>query len=195
MDFEGKSAEDCASLLQSWLFFGLLAEIGGELVNRETFLTRQRPQEISIRVAGYWNRPETFNPRSMDSCLRLAAVHSYKTDRLNVACTHPMPLVTLSINVLISVLIDYHERNLGVEEGARNHEKPRLTPLVPGSDFISPSAHLLMSSMMAQGWCQSQMHRICSAYNWSIAYHISHISKRSRERCSQSVFKEIVSSI
>ena len=64
---EGKSAADCASLLQSWLFFGLLAEIGGELVNREAFLTRQStsPREISIRVAGYWNRPKTFTPRSL----------------------------------------------------------------------------------------------------------------------------------
>ena len=114
----------------------------------------------------------------MDSCLRLAAVHSYKTDRLNVAGTHPMPLVTLSINVLISELIEHHKRGWWVEEGARNHHFPRLTPLVPGSDFISPSAHLLMSSMMAQGWCQSQMHRICSSYNWSIAHYISHITRR-----------------
>ena len=190
MDFEGKSAEDCASLLQSWLFFGLLAEIGGELVNREAFLTRQRPPKISIRVAGYWNSPKKFTPRSMDSCLRLAAVHSYKTDRFNVAGTHPMPLVTLSINVLISELIEHHERSLRVEEWARNHEKPRLTPLVPGSDFISPSAHLLMSSMMAQGWCQSQIHRICSSYNWCIVHYISHISRReagsdAHNRCSK----------
>ena len=158
-------------------------------MNREAFLIRQRPPEVSIRVAGYWNSPKTFTPRSMDSCLRLAAVHSYKTDRLNVAGTHPMPLVTLSINVLISELIEYHERSLGVDEGARNHERLRLTPLVPGSDFISPSAHLLVSSMMAQGWCQSQMHRICSSYNWSIAHYISHITRReagsdAHNRCS-----------
>ena len=190
VDFEGKSAEDCASLLQSWLFFGLLAEIGGELVNKEAFLTRQRPPKVSIRVAGYWNSPKMFTPRSMESCLRLAAVHSYKTDRLNVAGTHPMPLVTLSINVLISELIEHHKRGWWVEEGARNHDFPRLTPFVPGSDFISPSANLLMSSMMAQGWCQSQMHRICSSYNWSIAHYISHITRReagsdAHNRCSK----------
>ena len=84
----------------------------------------------------------------------------------------------LSINVLISELIEHHERDFGVAEWAVNLEKPRLTPLVPGSDFVSPSAHLLMSSMKAQGWCQSQLHRICSSYNWSVAHYISHITRR-----------------
>ena len=120
----------------------------------------------------------------MDSCLRLAAVHSYKTDRLNVAGTHPMPLVTLSINVLISELIEHYGQDSRAVEWVMNLDKPRLTPLIPGSDFISPSAHLLMSSMMAQGWCPSQMHRICSSYN------ISHITRRqagsdAHNRCSK----------
>ncbi|OCK90319.1 uncharacterized protein K441DRAFT_699244 [Cenococcum geophilum 1.58] len=150
---EEQSADDTASLMQSWLYFGLLAEFFGEPVNVEEFTCRSR-------------EPCTQSLLCLAPLNRLMKSHSPEKDRqpllLQKACeklriflksphyfTSPVLEIELSVRVLIHTLGDYVD-----------------------CPATSQNMHILIENRLWEsGWCPSQVAEIGRYENEVVAYY------------------------
>ena len=159
-ELDHRSAEDSASLVQSWLFFALLADLAATLVDRHNiphlsayqFPPIRQISELGIRMASKSER-STLS-RKLRDVVRIGIDNVERIDRLEIAGAYPMPLILLSIKVLLCDLaamqvVPRRTRKGGLEE-------PCLIPYPPGSSFVSSSAKALKSLMMAKGWCPTK---------------------------------------
>jgi len=198
LDLETKSAEECASFLQSWLHYGLLAELRGELFERHSIRAHfADARRLDIVLTAHWMSPYGEpSLKKLKKCIQLAIVNSQKIDSLHVAEKHPMPIVMLSVKILICQLINYQKNRewkrkklppikMLEKYNAKHVETwngalggPRLLPLGPTSQFIAPCAKLLSSYMLVHGWCPSHIHQISTSYDYSMAYYLSRIERK-----------------
>ena len=156
---EEQSADDTASLIQSWLYFGLLAEFFGEPVNVEEFTCRSR-------------EPCTQSLLCLAPLNRLMKSHSPEKDRqlllLQEACeklkvflksphyfTSPVLEIELSIRVLIHTLGDYVD-----------------------CPATSQNMHTLIENRLLEfGWCPSQVAEIGQYENEVVAYYLCRLRR------------------
>ena len=193
-ELEHKPAEDSASLVQSWLFFGLLADLTGTLVDRQSVLHPDTDQTPSHRILAH---PATS--RHYELGLRVASKRLSKRifkivqigidgveriDRLHIAGENPMPLVLLSVKILLRDLEAMRVDRLGIYSWPWDSrlEDFRLIPCPSGSRSVSSSAKALENLMNVKGWCPSQIHRIGSNYDYSMMHYLSTIDRRTSEK-------------
>ena len=206
-----RPAESSASFVQSWLFFGLLADLTGALVDRDHVLhpgPHQHTPKFHILVYPptlQHNEPglrmtsssEGSNLKSLSKKLRhtvrVGINNVGRIDRLVVAERHPMPLVLLSVKILLCDLAAMRVAHTGLHslpwDGGL--EEPRLVPYhtsVPSS--ISSSAKILEGVMKDKGWCPSQIHSVGSTCDYSMMHYLSNIDRRHSEK----IFHETCSS-
>ena len=195
-DLDRRSAKDSASFVQSWLFFGLLAELTGNVVDRQSVLHLSAPEHGSklrthVHLANPY-RPELkleFSSsktlsRRIRKLVQIGISNVERIDRLDVAEKHPMPLVLLSVKILLCDLKATHIEREGIysEPWEDGDEDSRLMPCAFGSNFVSSSARALQCQMVAKGWCLSQIYRIGSTCDYSMMHYLSTIYRRSSEK-------------
>jgi len=185
-----------ARLLQSWLYFGLMAEYAREPINVGTFIrTNSSPCVIDSRA---WNNIAQKRSSSLD-CLSLEiqdAINStfttfatFALDQLDFVDRHPkggstpIPNITLSIRVLVSSVMLYHTRDASATK--ESHPFPldsgRLRPMESISSTIcsSPAGRLLAQKMRQAGWCPSRLTHIFRSYDYAVVYHLLLLSRQS----------------
>ena len=143
-----RPAESSASLVQSWLFFGLLADLTGTLVDRDRVLhpgphqhtpefhTLAYPPTLQHKELGLCmtSSTEESNLKSLSKKLRdtvrVGINNLGRIDRLVVAERHPMPLALLSVKILLCDLAAMRVERSGLYslpwDGGL--EEPRLVP-------------------------------------------------------------------
>lgn len=197
------SAEDIASFIQSWLYFGLLAEVVGKPIDRSKFLRRKTSasgtsedfvSSIALKDLILQLRPlEDDRDGSEDdedelppeyfrvsSFLDFAERECVRIDRMAQSSIAPLPVILLSIRVLIDTL-----RFLCLGDG--DHE---IAPLVRYELRPSSTAQLLINLMKSNGWCPFQINYILHSFYSPLVYYISQIRRCHRsdithENCSR----------
>lgn len=184
LDLDDHSEDDLASLLQSWLYFGLLAELTGQPVDLSIFSRPHDQNETRILVDSraletvLSKRHSFFESLSKDEkkmatrnffgCIKTALDCSEIFDS-NVKCSRePIPTIALSVKVLITTLLYLTCKDWESLEG-------RLCPLdptFPGNDPPSPAGKLLVRKMQESGWCPFRLADICRRYNYVVLYHL-----------------------
>jgi hypothetical protein len=174
LDLETRSLDDCASLLQSWLYFGTLCEFTKRPIEVPKFVhprVQEEWREIlrwnpcgQEAIVDWENRMDlTNNKRSsgafidrINPVLHHAAFCALELEQLRFAQTPPLPAISLSVKILIEFLF-------GVMQGRNPFSTltPPYHPVLPyGAAEIPASTKLLMSRMTDQGWCPSQIHSL-----------------------------------
>ena len=175
-ELDNRPAESSASFVQSWLFFGLLADLTGTLVDRENVLHPGPHQHTSgSHILGY---PPTLHHNEL--CLRMTFSSEESTlvslcqklhdtvqvgldnvgriDRLDVAERHPTPLVLISVKILLCDLAAMRIGRSGLyslpSDGGQ--KEPRLVPYDTSvSSLVTSSVKILEGLMKSKGWCPS----------------------------------------
>ena len=201
-DLDHRPAEVSASFVQSWLFFGLLADLTGTVVDRQSVLHSsahhfgcgRRPAshlhdpyhpELGIRTsANLKNSEKRKLSRKIRANVQIGVDNVQRIDQLNVANEHPMPLILLSVKMLLCDFAAMRVGRLGVYSAPWDIEQwgPLLLPYQPDSSFISSSAKVLQSMMISKGWCPSQIHRVGSTCDYSMMHYLSNIDRRIPEK-------------
>lgn len=185
-DLDNRPVEDSASLVQSWLFFGLLAELTGMLVDRQSILhpdARQRKSKLRIASSSEGSKSRISSQKIRD-IVQIGVDNVELIDRLDCAWEYPMPIVLLSIKILLCDLaamrVDRSKIYSSPWDGGL--EEPRLLPCPPGAGFRLSSAKALEGLMLAKGWCPSQVHRIGWTCDYSMMHYLSSIDRTSNEK-------------
>ena len=195
-DLDHRSAKDSASFVQSWLFFGLLAELTGNVVDRQSVLHLSAPEHGSKLCT----RVNLANPyrselkleflssktlyRRIRKIVRIGTRNVERIDRLEVAEKRPMPLVLLSVKILLCDLRAARIESTGIRSWPwkDGNEHSHLIPCAFGSNLVSSSARALQRQMITKGWCPSQVNRISSTCDYSMMHYLSTIHRRSSEK-------------
>ena len=182
-DLDNRPVEDSASLVQSWLFFGLLAELTGILVDRQSILhpdARQRKSKLRIASSSENSIPGILFQKILD-IVEIGVDNVEHIDRLECAWKDPMPIVLLSIKILLCDLAAMRVKiyPLPWDGGLK---EPRLLPRPPGAGFDLSSAKALEDLMLGKGWCRSQVHRIGRTCDYSMMHYLSSIDRTTNEK-------------
>ena len=179
-ELDHRSAEDSASLVQSWLFFGLLADLAGTLVDRHNILRLSAYQYPPIRQIFESGIRVASKSEKLRDVVRIGIDNVERIDRLEIAGAYPMPLILLSIKILLCDLAAMQVVPRRTWIGRL--EEPCLIPYPPGSSFVSSSAKTLESLMVAKGWCPYQIHRVGSTCDYSMMHYLSNMDRRTSEK-------------
>ena len=199
-DLDRRPAVDSASLVQSWLFFGSLAELTGTPIDRQSIFqsSAHRPRsalrtpvhpgdshifEVGLHVKR--SKLKTLS-RKLNHILQLGIDNVGRIDRLNIANESPMPLVLLSIKILLCDLAAMQVGRSGISSLSWDGgmEEPRLLPYSSDSSFVSSAAKALEGLMTAQGWCPSQILRVGSTCDYSMMNYLSKLDRKLSEKTS-----------
>lgn len=188
LDLQHRSTDDCISLLQSWLYFGLLAEFAGRPIDiwkvihpsfrdKGVQVVRWGTQfEVLLhdqehRMSSLTNQARTAASDHISCCIRVAAVFSEHFDQMHCHESPPLPAIILSTKILI-ITLSNRVGGLGMEDPTY------LSLLQADPHAISATTKLLMSRMNSAGWCPFQIHRACSTFNCAEVYYLSQIDRK-----------------
>ena len=194
LDLQHRSADDCVSLLQSWLYFGLLAEFAGRpidiwkvihpsLRDKGVQVVRWGTQFEDLlldqehRASSLTYQARTAAGHHIFSCIRVAETFSEYFDQMHCHESSPLPAIILSTKILIITLSD---RLMELRmEYPTDLQLPTYTPLLQANSHpISATTKLLMSRMNSAGWCPFQIQRACSTFNCAGIYYLSQIDRK-----------------
>lgn len=202
-ELNDRPAESSAAFVQSWLFFGLLADLTGTPVDRDhvlhpgphqdtaEFHTLLYPpnlqhNELGLRMT---SSSEVSNLNALSKKLRdtvrIGIDNVGRIDRLAVAERSPMPLILLSVKILLCDLAAIRVgRSVHYDLPRKGElEESRLMPYHTSvSGLVSSSVKILEGSMKGKGWCPSQIHRVGSTCDYSMMNYLSNIDRRSSEK-------------
>jgi hypothetical protein len=188
LDLQHRSTDDCISLLQSWLYFGLLAEFAGRPIDIwkiihpsfrdngvqvvrwgtqfEVLLHNQKQRMSSLTY-----QARTAASHHISSCIRVAATFSEHFDQMHCHESSLLPAIVLSTKILLVTLSD--------RLGGLGMEDPTYLPLLRADPHaISATTKFLMSRMNSAGWCPFQIQRACSTFNCAEVYYLSQIDRK-----------------
>lgn len=191
--FEDRSAQDIACFIQGWLYFGLLGEVLGKLVNRSKFCvarfqgTEQQTYLSSVALKEVVPQPieleedsdtedesslfaEPPDHEEVGQFLRFARKRCDDIDRMHHSAKSPLPEVLLSIKVLIDTL---RHVMLG---WATQRLDAFMNPTFPQSATVD----LLANAMKGTGWCPFQINHIFQNFHTPLVYYISQIRRQGR---------------
>ena len=198
-----RPAESSASFAQSWLFFGLLADLTGTLVDREKLLHPGPHQHTpGSHILGYptlqhdelglrmISSSEESNLGSLSQKLhdtvQVGLDKVGRIDRLVVAERHPMPLVLLSVKILLYDLAAMKQAPYGPYSSLLNGvegKEPRLIPYdMSISSLVSSSVKILEVMMKGKGWCPFQNDRAGWTCYYSMMHYLSNIDRRHSDK-------------
>ncbi|KAE9373224.1 hypothetical protein N431DRAFT_482315 [Stipitochalara longipes BDJ] len=191
LDLETRSIDEFASLLQSWLYFGVICEFIERPIEVSKFVYPSLQEEgrevLRWSPCGYeaifdWGtRMNLLDGRSsravsdrINSVLHRAAFFALEVEKLGFSQTPPLPVISLSVKTLLHVLFSALQwRN----------RFPALTPpyhpvLPYGANEMPASTKLLLSRMTDQGWCPSQAHSLFQKSDHYTLLFLSQLSRR-----------------
>ncbi|OTA79651.1 hypothetical protein M434DRAFT_38242 [Hypoxylon sp. CO27-5] len=169
-----RSTIDYARLIQSWLYFGLLSEYTGKVVNPLDFLhitTDNRRLVTSRNPLETLLKPAKHNARLLEKSKSFLD----QISRIPYATQAPFPSILLSVNVLLSLL-------------------GRINPLYNNSLCLLepglPQTRLLAERMSSIGWCPRHINRICGTLGADKAYFVSLLNRHERSGIDHSLCSE-----
>lgn len=180
-DLSGEEIEDLKSLLQTWLFFGLLEEILGDLMKpsdwvregsdgldvistahlRSLLVDLHKSQELLPSATQQTRREH------IDKCLKIAI------DTVNSLSIQNSPLIESNEVLSIAFLCDLIEKSFGTEKEAYR---------ASGSLHLGVSRPL-QTKMLTHGWCKNDVHRLAHQLDLSSLYLASNLDRPEREVC------------
>ena len=192
-----------AFFVQSWLFFGLLADLTGTRVDRDQVLypgpnqytpvlhTLAYPptfqhNELGLRMTSSSEELSLSSlSKKLRDTVRVGIDNVGRIDRLLIAERHPMPLVLLSVKILLCDLATMRVGRSGLYSMPWDGglEEPRLVPYhTSASGLLSSSVRTLEGLMRGKGWCPSQIRRVGSTCDYSMMHYLSNIDRRFSEK-------------
>ncbi|KAF2499922.1 hypothetical protein BU16DRAFT_534567 [Lophium mytilinum] len=192
VDFQCDNTQKVASLLQSWLYFGLISEFLGYTFDHREF-TKQKslPDGSTVTIVEtkrLWS-PSLLAGLNMSSSdrtwrfwltLEIAGEHILRADT-QIALESPLATITLSIKVLMYALSVYmfpkHQHPSSVI--------PALDPSNSASK-LSPATRFLITRMTDAGWCPFQAFHLCSRHHIAVVYYLSQLHRRYRPELTHS---------
>jgi hypothetical protein len=196
IDFD-RPLTELTSLLQSWLYFGLMSECLGYDIDSQTFVKRsadslQRAACIDIRVKTSFlvefgarrdSLTRTFNEtrrkaveKEMLTNMALAQeqLRSFESRLKNAS--EDFALVALSVRMLLHVL-------------TFQFKLPTATV-----DAEAPSTQIIMRRMLENGWCRQRIAHACREFSYPTLYYLSNLRRHipqhlSHSRCTDSACK------
>lgn len=184
---------ELASLMQSWLYFGLLSEILGRPVHSDDFVQSMPPDHAYPEVLCSSKLPLLFDEwqvrlrglgvdkcdeelRSMTGTLKIAIEGSELFDEIETPGYTPYAVVALSVKILIITLIHLH--NSVNPEAYFSASHPGLIPVATNwHGRHPPPAKLLTARMVEAGWCPRAIRRVCTSHNYSTVLYLSQLKR------------------
>ncbi|KAK0737133.1 hypothetical protein B0T21DRAFT_410593 [Apiosordaria backusii] len=194
-----------ASLAQSWLYFGTIAEFLGRPIDyREFQVSRSVSARPLIPLLDEWLTSHAIPPkdstkqrgkgdeegevsRESRKCLIyehakfLDAVVDLAEDFDRVSQSHvkPIPTIVLSIKVLCTTLRSVLWDLVQVDAEDMPLPWPRHEKVATldskGNPDISPSAQLMLDVLRLRGWCPFYARKVLTSYNYAIAYYFTRL--------------------
>ncbi|KAH8805251.1 hypothetical protein F5884DRAFT_885368 [Xylogone sp. PMI_703] len=177
-----RSVTEVASLLQSWLYFGLLAEFAGRSIDVNSFRrdietgplvdsaaieTLAQQRAASLNDLSYESQISRDRAFLNNAAFALDCIEAF--DFHPVGRQEPIPTVALSIKVLIASL------QLYIDLGSTDI---RLRPIESTSNTaLSPAGRLLARKLREAGWCPFRVVHVCRGHNYAAVYHLLQLSR------------------
>ncbi|KAK4201874.1 hypothetical protein QBC40DRAFT_47744 [Triangularia verruculosa] len=194
-----------ASLAQSWLYFGTIAEFLGRPIDyREYQVSRSVTARPLIPLLNEWltshaiPRKDSIQPSgegdeeapiSREARKRLIYEHAKfldavvdlaeDFDRVSQSHVKPIPTVVLSIKVLCTTLRSVLWDLVQVDAEDMPLPWPKHEKVATldskGNPDISPSAQLMLDVLRLRGWCPFYARKVLTSYNYAIAYYFTRL--------------------
>ncbi|OCL11793.1 hypothetical protein AOQ84DRAFT_437454 [Glonium stellatum] len=201
--------EKIAAFLQSWLWFGVVAEFSGHPVDFNEF-TRRRTvnnkskstsfnvldstaleptlQELQSRQNSATLRIPAEDLRRLASILDEAIAWSQWLDLYLNEAQSPIPEILLSIKILLISFSPF------VKDYIPNFRPAFQLPMAHPSSIknqMPPPAQLLVEWMSGNGWCPFRAYQLCLKFSYLVIFYIAQIQHRdpyslSHDACSMS---------
>jgi hypothetical protein len=193
LNFEARSVDDCASFLQSWLYFGVICEFTERSIEIPQFVhpSLQDGGREVLRwnpcgheaIVDWENRMNLLDRTStmatagrINRVLHHAAFCALELEQMEFAQTPPLPVISLSVKILIEALFGVLQAQRGIQYTPLT---PPYLPVLPHcSNEMPVSTKLLMSKMADQGWCPSQMHNLFQKSNHHTLFFLSQTNRK-----------------
>jgi hypothetical protein len=194
--------EELVSLLQEWLYFGLLQEFLGCPVNILDFLRPGQDSERQIirssplprilrqcrqRLLGMPKENRAKLCGSLLTFVQITALQCRFLDQnRDWSRKHHLPEVLLSIRFLLDSLITSVAEFDNRFDSSTKHQRYPL-----GSELGSfpPSMSKIVSHMLQNGWCRHQCRWVCERFTFNVVYYFASLrrrpSTRGHEACEQ----------
>ncbi|KAK4031901.1 hypothetical protein C8A01DRAFT_41663, partial [Parachaetomium inaequale] len=193
-----------ASLAQSWLYFGTVAEFLGRPIDyREFQVSRSVSGKPLLPLLNEWlaaHAIKTHGPTTRDAtdtddqrqvlyehARFLDAVFQLAEDFDKVSQSHvkPIPTIVLSVKVLCITLrgVLWDLARGDIDETLRPWPSPatrmrrEIVPAsdAPGKQTLSPSAQLMLDVLRLRGWCPFYARKVLTQYNYALAYYFTRL--------------------
>ena len=198
---ENISSERLATLIQSWLFFGLLVEHLGYMpsirdLTRTQIVDGRAISCVSLRLLADWPYDEedsddnTYYPRVVEFVEMANFANKLLNDleKLPCATSSPVPVIALSTRILIESLIALRiPTSLREEERVFDPFARGMNKLQMPSTAIQdapPSLHLVMDRLYLNGWCPEQAKGLVQNLGYMPLYYMSQIKRRNSQGLS-----------
>lgn len=187
--------EELVSLLQEWLYFGLLQEFLGHPVNTPYFLRLSHGSKQQIINSSPLRRilqscrerllamPKEDRDELCESLLTFVQIAASQCRFLDQprdwSQTHHLPEVLLSIRFLLdSLVIAAAEFDDRLDTSTKNQRYPL------GSEMESfpPSVLTIVNHMLQNGWCRHQCRWICERFTFNVIYYLASFRRRPSTR-------------
>lgn len=191
LDLNTRTVPEVATVLQSWLYFGLLSEFLGRSVESQELAQKATLPDGSIIDRVSTNQlSDLFQKSVLDlkgrkgelwSLLEFANDQSRLVDT-QLPSVSPVSEIMLSIKILLLTLSDFAFPN-----PEKYHPNLDVRPLdILSINVISPATKLLVDRMESAGWCPQQVIQLCTQYNYAVVYYLSQLHRRYRKGLSHS---------
>lgn len=186
------------SLLQEWLYFGLLKEfLGREIDEREYFRTSpstgQRVlytanlpfilQQCRRRLLALKKDNRSSISDTIFACTTTAAFQCRCIDQEREwTMRDGLPSILLSIRLLIDSLII---ATTEFDDSVDSFTKQQRLPLCKELEGIPPSTSILLDHMVRNGWCIHQANLFCGRFTYAVIYYLASIRRKPSDQNHQ----------
>ncbi|KAK4031246.1 hypothetical protein C8A01DRAFT_51599 [Parachaetomium inaequale] len=160
-------SDQIASLLQTWLYFGLIAARLADTAPGSSLALIPLLDDWSASTARAGN--ELPQEERASRLLEAGAAALSHFQLLPQATVSPLPEILLSISLLITTLAKAAFRYTDGPVGAVT-QGPRTATSVP-----DPIAELLARKLLSAGWCRFKVREVLSDYSYMAIYYISRL--------------------
>ena len=187
--------EELVSLLQEWLYFGLLQEFLGHPVNILDFLRLGHGSEQQIINSSPLPRilqscrerllamPKGNREKHFESLLTFVQIAASQCRFLDQprawSQTHHLREVLLSIRFLLDSLVI---TAVEFDDRLDTSTKHQRYPLGSEMESFPPSVLNIVSHMLQNGWCRHQCRWICERFTFNVIYYLASFSRRPSTR-------------
>ena len=196
---------ELASLVQSWLYFGLLSDILGYAVTPYGFTkssstgdTEERTILCSSQLIPLFNAwQQQLRDLGVQRCdeqlkhvrqtIDFAIDQSIQVDQHGLLDYDQFASISLSVKLLIISLM--HIYNALYPKDAFQLLDKRLIPMPSPEALPSSSSRVLIERLRQAQWCPQAIQHICSSYNFSSVFYLSQLPrlrKMDHAECSTS---------